>query len=59
MTRKDYILIADILNLFDFLTLEHPEDFRGSDWLACQFSDMLAKDNGRFDRERFIAAATY
>ncbi len=51
MTRKDYISTANILNGFsskiDFLDLAD---------LAEQFAEMFAKDNERFDHQRFIDA---
>ena len=51
MTRKDYIETANILNSkvdeIDFLILAD---------VAEQFSEMFAKDNPRFDHQRFIDA---
>ena len=52
MTRKDYKLIAEILRdsldaIIDDLALEA---------LASNFADELAKDNPRFNRERFLKA---
>ncbi len=53
MTRKDYVLISDVLrdaldSIIDDMALEA---------LASRFADELALDNPRFDRERFLAAA--
>lgn len=51
MTRKDYVETAKILNGFvddvDFIHLSQ---------MAIQFSEMFAKDNPRFDEQRFIDA---
>lgn len=51
MTRKDYVSTAKILNGFvddvDFVILSQ---------MAIQFSEMFARDNERFDEQRFIDA---
>lgn len=51
MTRKDYVETANILNSkvdeIDFLILAD---------VAEQFAEMFAKDNPRFDHQRFIDA---
>jgi hypothetical protein len=66
MTRKDYILIAEALTraLVRARAIAHDEPetapqhravgvFYAAEWL----SEMLARDNPRFDRERFLKAA--
>ena len=53
MTRKDYQLIADVLAKFTAeggVTIER-------DAMAYDLADALAKDNPRFDRERFLVAS--
>ena len=50
MTRKDYIVTADILNQ----ALPHEKDLVIN--MAHDFADYFAKDNPRFDRSRFFAA---
>lgn len=52
MTRKDYVLISDILrdaldSIIDDMALEA---------LASNFADELAADNPRFDYARFLRA---
>lgn len=51
MSRKDFILIAETIRFFDV-----DADTRAR--LAAEFADTLRGTNARFDRERFIAAAT-
>jgi hypothetical protein len=53
MTRKDYQLIAAVLK--SYATEGIPVDDR--DAIAYDLADALAKDNPRFDRERFLVAA--
>lgn len=51
MTRKDYILVAEILsNNKKFLPEVSLEN------LIFDFSEMFLKDNSRFDSERFADA---
>jgi hypothetical protein len=50
MTKKDYIEIARIINTQPFTD---PQDKVN---LAHAFASMLARDNARFDRARFLAA---
>jgi hypothetical protein len=52
MTRKDYQLIAEILNY----SLDAIIDDMALEALASNFADELALDNPRFDRARFLAA---
>ena len=51
MTRKDYVLIADVIANSQGLT-------RGGimDTLAQRMADALQGDNPRFDRARFLSA---
>ena len=53
MTRKDYVVIAEVLNLFkdeiDMVTFED---------LIDEFSNMLAADNPNFKFDKFYAACT-
>jgi predicted secreted Zn-dependent protease len=56
MTRKDYILIAAALKAarkYD----ECPADQAVCDNVAQELANALARDNPRFDRERFLKAA--
>jgi hypothetical protein len=56
MTRKDYEAIARAIASARKAT---PYDaLRYVDAVASNIADALAADNPRFDRERFIAAAT-
>ena len=52
MTRKDYIQTASILNE-QLGSLEDGEILKDA---AEAFADMFARDNARFDRERFLKA---
>lgn len=56
MTRKDYVLIAAAIKA---VTEEHSADsvVNGITWTAERIADALARDNPRFDRERFLKAA--
>ena len=54
MTRKDYVLIAEVLKNFPTYA-EQPTDDR--DAIAYDFADRLASENPRFDRTRFLIAA--
>lgn len=53
MTRKDYELIARVLRNSDEMI-----DEMALEALAENFADELADTNPRFDRARFISAAT-
>lgn len=54
MTRKDYQLIADIFaNIVEDFGQGEPVQ---PSLIAEELSDALAKDNPRFDRERFLKA---
>lgn len=56
MTRKDYILIADTLKRARTAFLRQPGPLRGVDHAADILACELARDNPRFDRERFLKA---
>lgn len=60
MTKKDFELIAGVLRDTEAITLKSHWDavWKDRDRLAEAFADALATTNPRFDRERFIAAAT-
>ena len=53
MTRKDYVLIAEVLRNQAFIS---KIDF---ELLVEDFADALAKENPRFDRDRFLVASGY
>jgi hypothetical protein len=53
MTRKDYVILADVLAKFTAeggVVVER-------DAIAYDLADALALDNPRFDRSRFLVAA--
>ena len=53
MTRKDYVILADVLAKFTAeggITVER-------DAMAYDLADALALDNPRFDRSRFLVAS--
>ena len=53
MTRKDYILIAEVLSNYsdvNGVVIERDE-------IAVKLADALAQDNPRFDRRRFLVAS--
>lgn len=52
MTRKDYQLIASVLNKFT----GEQGDVVERDAMAYDLADALAQDNPRFDRRRFLVA---
>lgn len=56
MTRKDYERIAGALR-WARLGFENPDTLQGVDEAAEQIAKVLAQDNPRFDRERFLKAA--
>jgi hypothetical protein len=55
MTRKDYVLIAAALKQ-SFSPIYQTSG--GAQWEQCVYdiSDVLEKDNSRFDRNRFLIA---
>jgi hypothetical protein len=64
LTRKDYVLLARAFNAamqrINFIVdgdLPHKHRVQGYDFALKEVADMLAEDNPRFDRERFIFAA--
>ena len=56
MTRKDYVMLAEILkeNRKDFI--EGEDGFSLLNILAHQIANGLEADNPRFDRARFLTA---
>jgi hypothetical protein len=55
MTRKDYILIAEVLRI-EYLNCD--DGYRAEEAIhriAIEMADMLHRDNSRFDREHFLA----
>jgi len=65
MTRKDYVRLADALRgstpVFSVGTPDGVARARVAQHRACirSVADVLAGDNGRFDRDRFYRAARY
>jgi hypothetical protein len=58
MTRKDYILIAAALKAAADYTKRFPDQPADTFVTAVHtLADALARDNPRFDRERFLKAA--
>jgi hypothetical protein len=59
MTRKDYILLAAALRSTRDSYAPHWDAnlFRACTDHAKAVADVLARDNARFDRQRFLAAA--
>lgn len=56
MTRKDYVLIANVLNKFT----SEAGDVVERDAMAYDLADAFASENPRFDRLRFlVACGTY
>jgi hypothetical protein len=53
MTRKDYVLIADVLADLRETYGDHPAVISA----AYRFAAALGRDNPRFDRDRFLVAA--
>ena len=51
MTRKDYVVIAEVIK-----NLDECIDSYGLEVLADNMADALESDNPRFDRARFLAA---
>lgn len=55
MTRKDYVKIAALLKKYLSLTVDEEKALMV--WLIDDFAKMMADDNPRFDRQRFLEAA--
>lgn len=51
MTRKDYVMIADVIK-----NLDECIDSYGLEVLADNMADALESDNPRFNRDRFLVA---
>jgi hypothetical protein len=58
MTRKDYIKFADML-AHAHAQASNRVQHSTIDTLTIDLADILAGDNGRFDRQRFYHAAEY
>jgi len=56
MTRKDYVMIAEILKFNQKDFIEGEDGFALIGILAHQFANRLQEDNPRFDRARFLNA---
>lgn len=62
MTRKDYVAIAEaVMSARREITLKEPHDSRedlddGVSYAAEFIADVMARDNPRFDRARFLKA---
>ena len=56
MTRKDYVAIARCVQDNAIAFKGKFSEQAGSDALAVRLADMLAADNARFDRARFLKA---
>ncbi len=56
MTRKDYVLIADALNAACPDTRRLVREYNGWRVTVCALANALARDNARFDQERFLKA---
>lgn len=52
MTRKDYVMIADILKGQQ----KAHNDLETIEEIAYSFADVLEEDNPRFDRHKFLVA---
>ena len=55
MTRKDYVLISDVIRN-TYVTLLGPKNRAGLEMLATSLADALQRDNPQFDKKRFLAA---
>jgi len=51
MTRKDYVMIAEVIKNLDEVIDEYALEV-----LADNMADSLESDNPRFDRDRFLSA---
>ena len=58
MTRKDFVLIATILNEYVIRANDHgnDDDSLFMTYLCCSFADELALTNKQFNRARFLKA---
>jgi hypothetical protein len=59
MTKKDYVAIAAVMNCIYDATVD-TDYARGTrntrDTLSRQLADLMARDNPKFDRARFLTA---
>ena len=58
MTRKDYVMIAEVIKTQIELSLKFGEDDSryGAENIALDLATKLSEDNPRFDRARFLSA---
>jgi hypothetical protein len=58
MTRKDYVMIAEVIKTQIELSLKFGEDDSryGAENIALDLATKLSEDNPRFDRARFLTA---
>lgn len=56
MSKKDYELIASVLNRFWREKAHSERTLNLLSTMSITFSDALAEDNPRFDKQRFISA---
>jgi hypothetical protein len=56
MTHKDFELVADVVATAQYDSGSSPQEVQVG--LAMAFADRLAETNPRFDRARFVTAAT-
>ncbi len=58
MTRRDYVLIADVLKELGEDAAQCFDDPCDRVRIAMKFAERLGNDNPRFDTDRFMTAAT-
>ena len=58
MTRRDYVLIADVLKSLGQDAAHCFDDEGDRESIARRFAEALSDANPNFDHSRFIAAAT-
>ena len=56
MTRKDYVITAEILNRFLHSNNEMVNVWEAVEDIANEFAEYFEADNERFSRERFMQA---
>lgn len=58
MTRKDYVLIAEVIKTQIEMSIkfEEEESLAGAKNIAYDLALRLSNDNPRFDRDRFLVA---
>jgi predicted ester cyclase len=53
MTRHDFEAFAEVLRRF---TADYPDHHLEAEWLVCEFTEVFAVSNPRFDEVRFRVA---